>query len=87
MKDTPAPWIQRAKATNRFHIEKLKEDSKWRLKDTARALKRSIGSISEDLLIAYWLRTHEKDILKFDYCKEALEWIREKELEVQTEEI
>lgn len=80
-------WIERAKETHNFHVSKVREDRKWKRADTARALKRSLGSISEDLLIASWMRTHRSQLERFDYAKDALVWIRKREIQLETEEI
>ena len=80
-------WMERAKETRKFHSSKLKENSKWRIQDTATALKRSLGSISDDLLIANWCKTHQKQLERFDYAKEALAFIREKETQMLMDEV
>lgn len=74
-------WLERAKQTYRFHRSKLLSAKNWTLTDTARALKRSLGPISEDLLIARWCRTHEKQLERFEYAKDALEFIKNKKKE------
>ena len=79
-------WLERATATFKFHRSRLTSEDKWTATLTAKALNRSIGSISEDLKIARWYRTNKADIDKFDYSYEALEWIREKEKKMSLEE-
>lgn len=79
---TKSSWLDRAKETFRFHVRKKKENNKWRLQDTAKALNRSLGGICEDLKIATWYKTHACRLEKFDYAKDALEWIRSKEDEI-----
>lgn len=86
MSESPK-WIQKAKDTHNFHCKRLALDEKWRTTNTAKALRRSIGSISEDLLIARWLRTHEVKLEKFKYAYEALEFIREQERKQEMDEI
>lgn len=71
-------WIEKARETFRFHRSKLLLHEDWRLEDTAECLNRSLGSISQDITIARWLRTHEKDIERQRSIKDALEFIREK---------
>lgn len=71
-------WIRRARETHDSHVSLLKRNEGWRIKDTAKLLKRSIGSIAEDLLIYEWLKTHEKEIMRCEYAHEAIAWIREK---------
>jgi len=80
-------WIERAKETYRFHREKLLVNPKWTTVQTSKSLRRSLGSISEDLLIARWSRTHEVQLEKFKYGYQALEWIREKQKEQEREDI
>lgn len=69
-------WLVKAKETYEYHRSHLMSHDKWTLKMTARSLRRSIGSISEDRMIAIWCKTHEKQLEKFDYAKDALEFIR-----------
>ena len=80
-------FIKKAKETYSYHRSKLLEDDKWTTIKTAKALRRSIGSISEDLLIARWCRSHENQLEKFLFTYEALDWIREKIAEQKKEEI
>lgn len=68
-------WLDRAIATHQFHVEHLKVDCNWRVQDTADELQRAIGSISQDLLLADWLKTHENKIKSFTRRTYALEWI------------
>jgi transcriptional regulator len=69
-------WIEKAKETFKFHRSKLISNEKWTATATAKALKRSVGSVSEDLMIARWLRTHEKQIERCETAYQALEFIR-----------
>lgn len=80
-------WIERAKGTYKFHRSKLLSHDKWTVAQTAKSLKRSLGSVSEDLLISKWLKTHGMQLEKFDYCYEALAFIRKKEKEQEKDEI
>lgn len=80
-------WIERAKETRRFHRSKLLDNPDWNTVKTAKALRRSMGSISEDLLIARWLKTHETQLEKFKHAYQALEFIREKQKEQELSEI
>ena len=80
-------FIEKARETYKFHRSKRISNEKWTTVQTAKALRRSIGSISEDLLIARWLKTHEKQLEKFKYAYEALEFIREKQKEQDLDEI
>lgn len=76
-------WINRAKEVELLHQSKLREDINWRVEDTAKLLHRSLGSISEDMLIASWLRTHQKQLEKFRTVYEALAFIRLKKKEIR----
>lgn len=87
MSESQPKFLTKAKETYSFHRSKLLSNDKWNTTSTAKALRRSIGSISEDLLIARWCKTHEKQIEKFKYGYEAIEWIKEKQKEQEKEEI
>jgi hypothetical protein len=84
----PQPkFIKKAKETYAYHRDKLMSNDKWTTVMTAKLLRRSLGSVSEDLLIARWCRTHEKQLEGFLFTYEALDWIREKQKEKEKEEI
>ena len=70
-----------------FHASQLREDSSWTMEKTAKALHRSIGSISQDMLLASWLRTHEKQLRRFSSAKDALQFIRSRKKELRTSEL
>jgi len=80
-------WIEKAKETYKFHRSKLLSEDKWTAAMTAKSLRRSLGGVSEDLLICRWCKTHEKQLEKFKYAYEALEFIREKQRELDLDEI
>lgn len=80
-------WLERAKDTYRFHRSKLLSNDKWTVAMTAKALRRSSGSISEDILIVKWLKTHEKQLEKFERAYEALAFIRRRKKELDHPEI
>lgn len=80
-------WLERARETSKFHRAHLILDDDWTLTKTAKALRRSIGSICEDMLIGKWLKTHEKQIESFSYAYEALAFIRKRQKEIDTAEI
>lgn len=69
-------WIEKARKTFRYHRSKLLSNEKWTATLTAKSLNRSTGSISQDLLVARWLRTHENQLSRCDNLKEALEFIK-----------
>ena len=76
-------WLEKAEEVFRFHRSKLLAHDNWNVEDTASALSRSIGSVSEDLKIARWYRTHKEKIESFEYAKEALKWIKEEEKKIK----
>lgn len=82
-----AKFLTKAKETYRFHREKLLSHDRWTIPMTAHALRRSQGSICEDLLIAKWSKSHEREMDRFDYAYEALKFIREKQKEEDVDEI
>lgn len=68
-------WLERATTTAKYHVAKCSENPKWTLADTSHAMGRSFGSISQDLLIASWLKTHP-DIAKIKNYNDVIEFIR-----------
>lgn len=76
-------WLERAIQTNKYHVIKLKEaieeKKKWGIRNTAIALRRSYGSVAEDIKIVSWLKTHRPQIEKFHTIADALTFIRENE--------
>ena len=74
-------WLKRAVEMNKFHISQLKIDPSWTVKQTADALNRSIGSVSQDLLIAQWCKTHEKQLSRCSSMRSALDFIHQKQRE------
>lgn len=70
-------WIERARKTEEFHKDKVKQNSNWSLADTANSLHRAKGAISEDLTLATFLSTHP-EIVKYSYIKDAIEFCRKK---------
>lgn len=87
MSEAQPKFLIRAKETYKFHRSKLLSEDKWNTTKTAKVLRRSIGSVSEDLMIARWCRSHEKQLEKFKYAQEAIEWIRDKQEEIEKQEI
>jgi hypothetical protein len=82
-----AKFLEKALDTYAFHRSRLLTHDKWTITQTAKSLRRSIGSICEDLLIARWCKEHEKELLRFDYAYEAIAFIREKQREQDSAEI
>lgn len=78
-------WLTRAIKTHNFHCLKIRDKSSWTLTDTANALGRSLGSISEDVTIASWFKTHESKLKSFKYAKDALAFIRDKKRSLMVE--
>lgn len=81
MSEAQPKWLEKAKITYKYHRDKMLSNDDWTVTMTARALRRAYGSIAEDLLIARWCRSHEKELEKFVYAYQALEFIREKKKE------
>jgi hypothetical protein len=75
-------WIDRVCAVHEFHINQLKAERSWTIEKTALVLNRSLGSVSQDLLLASWLKTHEKQLKRFRSMKDALEFVRLKKREM-----
>lgn len=86
MKQSPK-WLERARETYKFHRAKILVNDDWTLTDTAKILRRSLGGVCEDIKIARALKIYEKEIEKFDYIYECLEFIRKMEKENEVEKI
>lgn len=85
MKDNqPHSWINRCKETYRYHTSKLKDNPAWSLRDTSEMLSRSIGAVSQDLKLASWMFTHKDELEKFEFAKDALKFIHEKQIKINT---
>lgn len=80
-------WIDRAIDIYQFHIRQIRDEPDWTIEKTAQALNRSIGSVSQDMLVARWTKTHEKQLRRCGSLRDALAWIREKNREMQLGDI
>jgi hypothetical protein len=80
-------WLDRAAQVHNYHVSQCKDESNWTIERTARELNRSVGSVAQDLLIASWIKTHEKQLKRFRSMKDALEWVRDKKREMKMGEI
>jgi hypothetical protein len=80
-------WLERAIDIYRFHIQQLKDEPDWTIEKSARLLNRSIGSVSQDLLLASWAKTHEKQLRRFDSMRDALNFVRKRKRELQLSDI
>jgi hypothetical protein len=76
-------WIERAIQIKAWHVQQCRDDENWTIAKTANALNRSIGSISQDLLIASWLKTHEKQIRRCSSLRDALAYVRSMQREME----
>lgn len=70
-------WQERCILTNEFHHKKAKELKHWGVRNTANELRRSVGSISEDLQLAHWLKVYPA-LEKFKLISDALHYIRQR---------
>jgi predicted transcriptional regulator len=74
-------WIELALDIHRFHVQQVKDEDHWTIERTAKLLNRSIGSVSQYLLIAEYHKVFEKDLKKINGMKEAVELIKRKQRE------
>lgn len=83
MKQPPVKlnWLERAVQVHNYHVAQCRDESGWTLDKTATALNRSTGSVSQDILVASWCKTHEKQLRRFRCMKDALAFIRNKKAE------
>lgn len=89
MKSPPVKqhWISKCIDIHNFHVAQIKTEPHWTVEKTAKALCRSVGSVSQDLLLASWLKTHEKQLKRFKNAKDALEFVKGKKKEMRTQEL
>lgn len=89
MKSPPVKqhWVVRCVEIHNFHVLQVKTEPNWTVEKTAKVLCRSVGSVSQDLLLASWLKTHEKQLKRFRNAKDALEFVRVKKRELKTQEL
>jgi len=80
-------WISKCIDIHNFHVSQLKTEANWTVEKTARVLCRSVGSVSQDLLLASWFKTHEKQLRRFSNAKDALEFVRNKKKEMSRQEL
>jgi hypothetical protein len=83
----PAPiklgWLDRAIQVYNYHVNLRKSERNWTIEKTAEALQRSIGSVSNDITVATWSITHEKQLRRFRSMRDALAYIKEKKDEMK----
>lgn len=84
--DLETNWLDKVKHTYKCHVEQLRLNPKWRIEDTARFLNQSKGLTSEQLKVANWLKSYP-ELEKFDYFKDAIEFIRAKAHKLKIEEV
>lgn len=89
MKQPPVKqhWVTKCIDIHNFHVSQLKEERNWTVEKTAKVLNRSVGSVSQCLLIASWMKTHEKQLRRFSSEKDALEFVRSKKREMRSQEL
>lgn len=80
-------WLDRAVQVYNYHVQLCKSERNWTIVKTASSLNRSVGSVSQDITVASWTKTHEKQLRRFHTMKSALEYIREKKFEMKSTEI
>ncbi len=80
-------WLDRAIQVYNFHCNQLKDEKNWTIKKTADALNRSIGSVSQDILLANWSKTHDKQLRRFGSMKDALKFVHKNQHEHRIREI
>lgn len=79
-------WQERAVETNKFHTTLMRRamnaGTDHTIRHTAELLRRSYGSVAEDILLASWMLSHPR-VAEFKRAYEALKWIREKSREIK----
>jgi hypothetical protein len=65
-----------------FHVHNVKTTRGWSIRDSARALNRSIGSTSEYILLAEYLRAHS-ELAAIKKYNDAVDWMNKKKKELR----
>lgn len=76
MRETQPEWVKRALATQLYHVNSVQANPHHSYRDTAAELKRALGSIQQDLMLASFLQTHEDKLLRMDSAKDAIEFCK-----------
>lgn len=89
MKQPPVKqsWIDICVEIHNFHVLQVRHEFGWTIEKTAKALNRSEGAVSQYLMLASWLKTHERQLRKFRCAKDALEFVRAKKREINSQEV
>jgi len=80
-------WLDRAIEVYRFHVAQCKVESSWTISKTATVLNRSFGSVQQDIMLAGWSITHDKQLRRFRSMRDALAFVKDKEKEMRMREI
>lgn len=75
-------WQERVVAVHTYHYARLAMDSRWSIRKTSNALNKSIGSISQDLQLAEFLRSYDP-LSKFKNYVDALDWMKAKKIDIK----
>lgn len=73
-------WQERVRQVEMIHKNQLADNPKWGLRDTAAMLNRSLGKVSEDLMLAEWLKKDDR-VSRIRVIQDALDYVRKKKLE------
>jgi hypothetical protein len=80
-------WLDRAVQVHNYHAGLCKKNPEWTIAKTAGDLNRSVGSVSQDITVAQWVRTHEKQLRRLRSMRDALDYIKNKKREMNGTEI
>ena len=85
---TKLHWLDKAVEVYNYHVQLCREaKTGWTIEKTAANLNRSVGSVSQDITVAQWVKTHEKQLRRFRSMKDALAYIKDKKREMRSSEI
>ncbi len=69
-------WQEKCRQIADYHRRSLADNPKHRVEDTAKDLGRSSGRISEELMLANWMKKDPK-VEKFKQVQDAIEYVKE----------
>jgi len=75
-------WQERCREVDEYHKDRIRENPRQTIRDTAAELNRSYGSINADLQLASWLKSHPR-IEKLHTAREAVLFIKSKKVEMR----
>lgn len=75
-------WQGLAASIHIFHVQNVRLTRGWSVRDTAKALNRSYGAVSEYLQLAEYVRAHP-ELANIKKYNDAMDWMQKKKQELR----